>query len=382
MKLTVSATFGLESVVRRECEAMGFHNIAVEEGHLSFTGTLDDIARCNLCLRSAERVFVEFASFPVTEFSDFFDRVVALPWERWIDVSASFPVAASSYRSKLASPADLQRLAKKAIAKRLAACGRAENGSEHIPEGGPPVPVEVRLRRDRCAILLDTTGEGLFKRGYRAERGTAPLKETLASGLVQLSYWNPERMLVDPFCGSGTILIEAALAARHMAPGTERDFTSRHWSCVGEERFLKQRRVCRSGVDMTRKLSIMGFDIDPEMIRIARKNAEKAGVAEDITFIKKDCRDVGLEENFGVLITNPPYGKRLGERKEVEMLMQDFFYGPGQLRTWSMYFLSALDLEALSGRKADRRRKFFNGGSEVTYYQFYGPNPGAYVEKR
>lgn len=382
MKLTVSATFGLESVVRRECEALGFHDIDVSEGHLSFSGTFDDIARCNLCLRTAERVFVELASFPVTEFADFFDAIAALPWENWIDAGASFPIAASSYRSKLASPSDLQRLAKKAIAKRLAACGRAQGESEHIPEGGPPVPVTVHLRRDQCAILLDTTGEGLFKRGYRAERGAAPLKETLASGLVQLSYWNPGRMLVDPFCGSGTILIEAALAARRIAPGTERDFTSRHWSCVGEERFTKQTRACRSGVDMTSRLSILGFDIDPAMIRIARKNAEKAGVAEDISFVVKDCRQVKLAENFGVLITNPPYGKRLGERKAVETLMRAFFRGPGQLRTWSMYFLSALDLEALSGRMADRRRKFFNGGSEVTYYQFYGPNPDAYVEKR
>ncbi|MDY3051650.1 MAG: class I SAM-dependent RNA methyltransferase [Ndongobacter sp.] len=371
-RIAATAAFGLESVVKKECEELGFSSIHVDEGRIFFDGEAADVAKANLCLRSADRVLLEVGRFSAESFEELFDRTAALPWPSLLPEDAAFPVRGKSYRSTLASVPDVQRIVKKAIAAAL----QRKWDVDWLPETGAAYPVEVALRRNECVIFLDTTGEGLFKRGYRQKKGGAPLKETLASGLISLSVWHPSRPLVDPFCGSGTLLIEAALQARGMAPGLERSFLSMDWPIVGEEVYRQARRACLRGIRLEEKLLLTGFDKDPRMIEIARKNAEAAGVGEDIRFICKDMRAVDLQENFGVIITNPPYGKRLGEEEETRALMRAFGERFGRLRTWSFYVLTGLaDFEDAFGRAADRRRKLFNGGIETTYYQYLGPNP-------
>lgn len=372
MRLQASAAFGLEALVERQLKDLGFGETTIDHGHVCYESDWEGLILSNLALREADRVYIELGSFPAESYDQFFEGVRSLAWADWLPRDARFPVQARTVKSKLHSPSDLQALAKKAIADRLGSA----YGLTNLPETGALFPIRVQLREDQCTLLLDSTGDGLYKRGYRTKIGGAPLKETLAAGLVDLSFWKPSRPLVDPFCGSGTLLIEAARKARRMDPGLDRDFLFRHWPGLGEDRYLHLRRERLARIDRTVQLDIRGFDIDPQMIRTARDNADQAGLLDDILFLNRDMREAHLQENFGILLTNPPYGERMGEKEEVEALMADFVDHFFSLKTWSFYVITAMtNFETLAGRPADRRRKLFNGGIETNYYQFYGPDP-------
>lgn len=370
-----TAAFGLEAVVKKECEDLGFQEVRVEEGHVLFEGSAREIALANIALSVADRVEIELVRFESRDFESLFDRIYWIPWAELLPENARFPVSAHTVKSKLASPSDIQSIAKKAIVEKL----KASYHREIFPEDGPLFPVEIRIRKDMVLVLLDSSGEGLFKRGYRKEKGMAPLKETLAAGLIKLSYWTPDRPLFDPFCGSGTILIEAARMGRRMDPGLDRTFLAMDWPWVGRDVFKAVRRERMGRIDLDRKLDLMGFDIDQDVIMKAVKNADLAEVKEDITFVPKDMREARLQENFGIIITNPPYGQRLEKDGGAEAVLKAYAESHGQLRTWSHFIISpSRDLEVWMGREADRRRKLYNGGLETTYYQFHGPDPALF----
>ena len=371
-----TAAFGLEAVVKRQCEALGFGPCRIEEGHVLFSGDVEDVMRANLYLASADRVLLEVGRFRAESFDALFEATRALGWTDCLPCDARFPVRAKTVQSQLASPSDVQKLVKKAVVTAL----QRRDALEHFPEDGALFPIDVTIRHDECVVCLDTTGEGLFKRGYRREKGGAPLKETMAAALIDLSVWTPDRPFADVFCGSGTLVIEAARKARGIAPGLDRSFLFLHWPWIDAQRYRELRREALAAVKTDLEADMLGFDIDPAMVRIARHNAEEAGVSDMVRFVKRDMREVGFRENFGVLVTNPPYGKRLSPVEGVDELMRDFARQFLTLRTWSTYVLTAMpDFEKLTlheaGKEATRRRKLFNGGEETTYYQFLGPDP-------
>lgn len=367
--LIATAAFGLEAVVKRELENLGMEGIRVEDGRVRFKGGEKEIARANLWLRSAERVLIEFANFEARTYDDLFEGIKALPWEDLIPANGAFPVAARCRKSVLMSPSDVQAISKKAIVERLKQVYKIS----WFEESGPTFPIEVALVNDRASVTIDTSGQGLHKRGYRARAGDAPLKETLAAAMVQLSFWKPDRTLYDPFCGSGTILIEAALIARNIAPGTTRTFAAADWAGPFADSFKQERREAMGAIKHEVQIDMLGSDIDKRSILRSRDNAALCGI-DDIAFFMKDMRDVDLKDNYGVIITNPPYGQRLGEKKEAHFLIQDFGKKMRSLPTWSVYAISSDEkFEAAYGRKADRKRKLYNGRIKTDYYQFYGP---------
>ena len=350
MDLIATATFGLEAIVARELQALGYSAKIIQAGRILFEGDETAICRANLWLRAAERVLVRVGDFEVLDFGTLFDATYALPWEEWIAADDEFPVSGRSIRSQFSSVPACQKIVKKAIVEKL----RAAHHVEQLPETGPKRSIEVALLNDRATLTIDTTGPGLHKRGYRTLVGQAPLKETLAAAMVLLSYWRPERPLVDPFCGSGTIPIEAAMIGRNIAPEEARR---------GALPNLPQR--------------IVGTDVDEAALRLARIHAQQAGVSEQVHFQRRDFRELSSKGEQGCLICNPPYGERMGQRPEVEALyraMPDVFR---RFKSWSFYVLTAYPgFERLVGQPASRRRKLYNGQIECTYYQFYGPKPG------
>lgn len=371
-----TAAFGLEASAKKELEDLGISNIKVDDGHLIFKGGMEEVILSNLALRVCDRVEIELSSFEALEYEDIYQGIRKVDWKEIIGERAAFPVNAISVCSELKSTKDLQSIGKRAIVDKL----KESYNLSYFQEDGPIYPILIRLRNNKCQLLLDTTGDGLFKRGYRKDKGGAPIKETLAAGLVDISFWDKNRPLLDPFCGSGTILIEAARKARNIDPGIDRDFTFLTWPQIDIKMFKKIRRERMERIDFSSKLEIMGFDIDPNIIKTAVRNAHEAGVAEDITFVPKDMRECNLRENFGVIITNPPYGKRLGEEEEAEKLLKDFSEHFSMLRTWSIFVISpSRNIEHYMMKEADKRRKLFNGGLETTYYQFYGPNPALFL---
>lgn len=370
--LVATAASGLEAVVVRELEQLGYAPRVARPGRIEFTGDVSAICRANLWLRSADRVLVQLAKFPAADFDALFDTTRDLPWEEWIAPAAAIPVRGRSHKSQLTSVPACQRTVKKAIVERL-------NTKYHVttlPETGPPAPVEVALLEDEATLSLDTSGDGLHRRGYRTLTGPAQLRETLAAGLVQLSYWRPGRPLIDPFCGTGTLIIEAVLLGRRLAPGRRRQFTAEHWPATSTDAW----RIAREEADDLALPALeerpIGTDIDAEALKLARYHAEQAGVAEDIHWQQRAIVDLQSSREYGCTIMNPPYGLRLGEEAEIAALYQSL---PGVLRrlkTWSHFILSAReDLEQLVGQPADRRRKLYNGQIACTYYQFYGPRP-------
>lgn len=372
MRLRAAAAFGMEALVEKQLHDLGVEETAIDHGQVVFEGGKDLLVLANLALREADRIFVEVGSFQAKTYDQLFEGIRALDWPDWLTKDARFPVSARTVKSRLFSPSDIQAVGKKALAEKMG----SHFGLDRLPETGPLFPIDIHIREDLCRVSIDSTGKGLFRRGYRTMIGEAPLKETLAAGLVDLSFWNPDRPLLDPFCGSGTLLIEAARKARKIDPGLDRDFLFMDWPWLGEETYQKIRQDRVDLIDRDLDLDIQGFDIDKEAILLSMANADRAQVKDDIQFISLDMREVGLQENFGVLITNPPYGERMGEGDEVKDLMVDFIDHYFVLNTWSFYVITARkDFERLAGREADRRRKLFNGGMETTYYQFYGPNP-------
>lgn len=372
--LQVTTAFGLEAVTKREMQDLGYTDIQVEDGHLEITGGAQDVARLNLWLRTADRVRIVYGRFPATTFTELFDRTHNLSWAELLPADAEFPVDGRSYKSKLFSISDSQAIVKKAIVEKLKLAYR----TDWFQETGVRFPLEVAIRKDIASITVDTSGESLHKRGYRKAQGSAPLKETLAAALVLLSYWNKERTLHDPFCGSGTIPIEAAMIGRNMAPGLDRAFAAQFFSDAFAEAFAAEKKKAFAAIDYDTPLYLAGSDIDHRQVLTARDNAARIGLEDDITFFIKDVRELDLLDKYGVCITNPPYGTRLGDTEEARRLIREFGEKFRSVPSWSVYALSPLeDFETLYGKPADRKRKLFNGDLKVDYFQYYGPRPPA-----
>lgn len=379
LEIMVTAAAGTEAVVKRELAALGYEARTATPGRLVFSGDESAICRANLWLRAGERVLILMGSFPATDFGVLFDGAAALPWERWLPRNAEFPVDGRSHRSQLSSVPACQRIVKRAIVKRLQEAYRTES----LPETGPRGAIEISLRDDVATLTLDTTGVGLHKRGYRRLVGEAQIRETLAAVLVQLSIWQPGRVLADPFCGTGTIPIEAALIGRKIAPGLRREFAAETWPTFESQHWRRAREEARDLVRPALTERLLGYDINPEALSLARYHAEQAGVAGDIHWQERPFNELRAKAEYGCIVTNPPYGERMGDDAEIAKLYQSFPLVLRRLPTWSHYILSARrDLEALVGQQADRRRKLYNGPLECTYYQFYGPRPPCEREGR
>ncbi len=371
--LIATTTFGLEAVVKRELLNLGYEDLEVENGRVTVKNCQEkDIAVLNLWLRSAERVLVKVGEFKALTFDQLFEKTKALPWEEWITKKAEFPVEGKSINSKLFSISDSQAIVKKAIVERL----KETYDLDWFEETGEKYTIEVSLLKDIATLTIDTSGRGLHKRGYRKESVIAPIKETLAAAMVQLSFWNKDRFLLDPFCGSGTICIEAAMIARNMAPGLYRNFAAEDWPRVKKEYWNEARREAWDKFDGDTELRIIGTDIDRRAVDHARENAESIGLEDDILFLTKDFREFDFTEEYGVIISNPPYGDRLLDEPEVHSLYRDMGNIFKALETYSVYIItSEKEFEDIYGKKADRKRKLYNGRIEVDYYQYYGPRP-------
>ncbi|MEM6329013.1 MAG: bifunctional 23S rRNA (guanine(2069)-N(7))-methyltransferase RlmK/23S rRNA (guanine(2445)-N(2))-methyltransferase RlmL [Planctomycetota bacterium] len=371
--LIATAAFGLEAVVARELKALGYPASIPQPGRVCFSGDAAAIARCNLWLRSAERVVIAVASFEATDFGQLFDGVAAADWSALVPRDAQLPVRGRSHKSQLSSVPACQKIVKKAIVEKL----RASHGVVDLPETGPLFGVEVAMLDNTATITLDTTGVGLHKRGYRPMVGVAPLRETLAAGIVQLSYWRSGRPLLDPFCGTGTIAIEAAMLGRRIAPGLRRAFAAESWPTLPADAWPAAREEAQAQALPGLEQRLAATDVDGDALRLARRAAEAAGVAADIHFQQREFGETSSKREHGCLIANPPYGQRVGEGRAVEQLYRSL---PGVLRrlpTWSHYILTAWpDFERLLGQRADRRRKLYNGRIACTLFQFHGPKPG------
>jgi len=371
--LIATTAFGLESVVKREVQALGFENIRVQEGRVEFDAELADIPRANLWLRSADRVLLKLGAFEARTFDELFEGVRALPWENWIIREGQFTVLGKGIRSQLGSFRAIQSITKKAVAERL-------KDAYHVgwlDEIGPAFTIRTSLLKDVATLTLDTSGAGLHKRGYRAHTGVAPLKETLAAALVQLSFWRPQRLLIDPMCGSGTILIEAAMLGRNMAPGLRRSFAAEDWPAIPASAWQRAREEARAAIRPAGEMRIFGYDIDEEAIAGARANAKRAGVGKDILFEQKDVRDLWIDQQYGIVISNFPYGVKLLDYKELNDIYISFHKTFKKKKGWSIYVLTADKMfpRYFKRSRPDRVRKLFNANIEVNYYQYYGQRP-------
>ncbi|MCB9422241.1 MAG: class I SAM-dependent RNA methyltransferase [Ardenticatenaceae bacterium] len=371
--LIATATFGLETLVKQELNALGFADLRVSEGKVEFDAGLADIPRTNLWLRCADRVLLKMGEFTAVTFDDLFEQTKALPWEDWIARDGRFTVNAKTHKSELKSARSCQSIVKKAVVERLSAA----YGIDHFVETGPDFTIQVALHKDMAQLTIDTSGPGLHKRGYRAEAGEAPLKEPLAAALVTLSFWNKERLLIDPMCGSGTILIEAAMMAQNMAPGLNRTFASDEWPIIPAHYWQEARQTAATAVQPIPDLQLQGYDIDPAVIEIARSNAQKAGVADAITFAVKDVKDLWIDQQYGIVVSNPPYGIRLAEYQQINQIYMALNKIFRKKKGWSIYILTADDKFPRYFKRArpDRVRKLYNGTIKVNYYQYYGEKP-------
>lgn len=369
-ELIATATFGLEAVVKRELEQLGYKILKSEDGKITFLGNERAIVKSNLWLRSADRILLKKAEFQALEFEDLFQQVKGIAWEELIPLDGKFTVTGSSVRSKLHSVPACQSIAKKAIVERL----RDFYGVDQFEETGAEYTVKVTLLKDRATITVDTSGVGLHKRGYRVKDMAAPIKETLAAAMVQLSFWKAGRLLVDPCCGSGTIPIEAAMIGRNIAPGLNRTFACSNWGMIADDIWREEKKAAYEAIDYDTELTIYGADIDKAAIAAARENAEEAGVDDCITFEKKDITALRPAAENGIIITNPPYGERIGEKKEIDKIYNSLNFYMKKNPSWSLFIITT-DKQAeekIMNRQAERRRKLYNGRLEVCYYQFHG----------
>lgn len=372
IELIATSTFGLEAVVKREVQNLGYEDIKVENGKVTFTADESAIPKANLWLRSADRVLLKLGEFKALSFEELFEQTKALPWEEWITEDGEFTVTGKSINSRLYSVPDCQGIVKKAVVEKL----KTKYNTDWFKETGPKFTIQVALLKDIATLTIDTSGSGLHKRGYRPTAVEAPLKETLAAALVQLSFWHKEKVLLDPFCGSGTIPIEAAMIGKNIAPGLNRNFASEEWPRVGKDLWKQARVDALKAINQDVSLKIYASDKDKKAIDIAKENALEAGVDDCIDFKVRKLRSIDLKDQFGVIICNPPYGERLGEKKEVERLYKQMGEVFRALRTWSAYVITSYeDFEKLYGKRASKRRKLFNGRIKVDYYQFFGPRP-------
>ncbi|HCX63154.1 MAG TPA: RNA methyltransferase [Clostridiales bacterium] len=375
IKLAAISAFGLEAIVKRELNDIGFQDVTADNGWMYFGAGIQDIPKVNINLRCADRVMLIMGQFEAYSFEELFDKTYELNWENWIDKDGKFTVKGKSIKSKLYSTPDCQAIVKKAVSKKL--CEHYD--VEWMPETGAEYTILISIHKDVATVSIDTTGarEGLFKRGYREKSTEAPLKETMAAALVKLSYWNKDRILYDPLCGSGTIAIEAALIGRNIAPGLNRTFASMGWKAVKDEYWKNAKIEARKNIDFDADIKIYASDINPKAIKIAQENAIEAGVDDCIEFFVKDVNKI-IEPMcpYGILITNPPYGDRIGEVEEIQKIHKRLGRVFGKDRTWSCYVITSVEtFEKDFGRKADRKRKLFNGDVRVDYYQYYGERP-------
>lgn len=373
-ELIVPCHFGLEAVMKKEILDLGYEVSQVEDGRVTFIGDAEAICRANIFLRTTERVLLKVGSFHAETFEDLFQGTRAIPWEEYLPKDAKFWVAkASSIKSKLFSPSDIQSIMKKAMVERM----KKAYGIEWFPENGASFPLRVFLHKDTVTVALDTTGESLHKRGYRTLTSKAPITETLAAALIMLTPWKSDRILVDPFCGSGTFPIEAAMIAANMAPGMNRSFLSESWTnLIPKKCWYDAIDEATEMVDDTVKVDIQGYDIDGEVIKAARENAERAGVDHMIHFQERPVAQLSHPKKYGFIITNPPYGERIEEKKNLPALYKTIGERFKVLDSWSMYLITAYeDAERYIGRKADKNRKIYNGMMKTYYYQFMGPKP-------
>lgn len=370
--LIAASAFGLEAVVRRELEEMGITSTIGESGRIHFTGDASTICHANLWLRTADRILIRVAEFPAADFDALFETTRQLPWGTLLPGDAAFPVTGRSIKSTLTSVPACQRAVKRAVVDAL----RRDHQTNTLPETGAEYKIDVAILKDVATLTLDTTGRSLHRRGYRTHISKAPLKETLAAAMVLLSYWRSGRPLLDPFCGSGTIPIEAARIGRNMAPGRHREFASEAWPDFPAELWQAAREAADEAVLDPLEEKLQGSDVDARVLKAARENAERAGVGSDIHFQSMPMESVTSKRRFGCLITNPPYGQRVGRDYDLEFLYQTLPNVLRKLPTWSHYFLTAFPaFERTVGRQADRRRKLYNGRIECTYFQYHGPKP-------
>ncbi|RCX31562.1 MULTISPECIES: THUMP domain-containing class I SAM-dependent RNA methyltransferase [Bacillus amyloliquefaciens group] len=367
--LIATAPMGIEAIVAKEVRDLGYE-CKVDNGKVIFEGDALAICRSNLWLRTADRIKVQVAEFQAKTFDELFEKTKAIDWRAYIPENAKFPVIGKSVKSVLASVPDCQRIVKKAIAEKLKLQSGKQN--EWIEETGPEYKVEISLLKDKAVLTLDSSGTGLHKRGYRVDQGGAPIKETLAAALIQLTNWTPDRPFVDPFCGSGTIAIEAALIGQNIAPGFNRDFVSEDWEWIGKELWDKARLEVEEKANYDQPLQIFASDVDHRMVNIAKENAEEAGLGDLIECKQMRVQDFTTKLEYGVIVGNPPYGERLGEKREVEQMYKEMGRAFESLDTWSVYMLTSNEqFEEVYGRKATKKRKLFNGFIKTDYYQYW-----------
>ena len=373
-ELIAPCHFGLEAVLKREILDLGYEIAGVEDGRVTFYGDAEAVCRANIFLRTAERILIKAGRFRAESFDELFEKTKAIPWEEYIPKNGKFWVAkAASVKSRLFSPSDIQSIMKKAMVKRLS----EHYHMEWFPEDGPSYPVRVFLMKDIVTVGIDTSGVSLHKRGYREVSGKAPITETLAAALIMLTPWKKDRILVDPFCGSGTFPIEAAMMAANIAPGMNRSFTAETWTnVIPKKLWYDTIDEANDLIDDDIITDIQGYDIDASVIKIARRNAKEAGVEHLIHFQERDVRNLSHPKKYGFIITNPPYGERLEDKKDLPELYRAFGESFKRLDTWSAYMITSYeDAERYMGRKADKNRKIYNGMLKTYFYQFLGPKP-------
>lgn len=372
VELIATATFGLEAIVAQEVKNLGYPEVQVDNARVTFQADESAICRANLWLRTADRVRLKVGEFPATTFDELFEKTKALPWPEIIPGNAAFPVDGKSVKSKLFSVPDCQAIVKKAVVESM----KKKYKKQWFDEEGPLYKIEVSLLKDIATLTIDTSGAGLHKRGYREQASEAPLKETLAAALILISRWHPDTVLIDPFCGSGTIPIEAALIGQNIAPGMNREFVSENWPTIPKDFWRQARKETHDLANYDQPLSIIGTDIDDRVLKTARNNADEAGVSDFIHFQSMPVADLQTKKKYGKIICNPPYGERLGELREVEKLYKEMGKVFSKLDTWSFYILTSHpQFEKLFGRPATQKRKLYNGRIKVDYYQYYGPRP-------
>ena len=372
--LLVPCHFGLEAVLKREIYDLGYEITKVEDGRVTFEGDEEAVCRANIFLRTAERVMIQVGRFKATTFEELFQGIKNLPWEEYIPEDGKFWVKkASSINSKLFSPSDIQSIAKKAMVERM----KQNYHKEWFKEDGAAYPVRIFLLKDEVTVALDTSGDSLHKRGYRTMTSKAPLTETLAASLIMLTPWRKDRILVDPFCGSGTFPIEAAMIAANIAPGMNRDFTAEEWTnLIDRKLWYECVKEAEDMIDTTVKVDIQGYDIDGDVIKAARENAKRAGVEHMIHFQQRAVADLSHPKKYGFIITNPPSGARLEDKADLPELYTQIGQAYQRLDSWSMFLITSYtETEKYIGRKADKNRKIYNGMLKTYFYQFLGPKP-------
>ena len=370
LELIATATFGLEAVVKREIANLGYKIIKTEDGKVTYMGDERAVARSNLWLRCADRVLLKMGEFNAVDFEELFQQTKGIPWEELIPPDGKFTVTCTTVKSKLHSEPAIQKIVKKAIVERLSGI----YGIEQFEETGALYTVKATLLKDRVTLTVDTSGSGLHKRGYRVRDVAAPIKETLAAAMVSLTFWNKDRILVDPCCGSGTVPIEAAMIGRNIAPGLARNFASEEWDAIPANIWKEERRRAYDLIDYDSSLTIYGSDINPRAVAAAKANAEEAGVDDCIEFAVRDVAKLVPPGDNGIIVTNPPYGERIGDRETIDNIYRSLNVFCTENKDWSLFMITT-DKDAeepVMGRKADRRRKLYNGRMEVCYYQFHG----------